>query len=51
MQASEEKENVSARTLIEEDKPNDLDEVHSDEPEVLKDDIDQNVSGSRKEYN
>ena len=41
---SDEKENVSARTLIEEDKPNDLDEVHSDEPEVLKYDIDQNVS-------
>ena len=40
---SNEKENVSDRTVIEEDKSNNLDEIHSDEPEVLTENIDQIV--------
>ena len=40
---SNEKENVSDRTLIEDDKSNNLDEIHGDEPEVLSENINQIV--------
>ena len=40
---SEEKEMVSDGTLIEENKSNGIDKIHSDEPEVFKENIDQNI--------
>ena len=40
---SEEKENVSDGTLTEENKSNSIDKIHSDEPEVFKENIDQNI--------
>ena len=40
---SEEKDNVSDVTLTEENKSNSIDKIHSDEPEVFKENIDQNI--------